>query len=61
MRIWGEYPKKPECDLCGKREFNLTPMKGHDGEGYMCCKECVSTYETYADMEYERQREDGEV
>lgn len=50
-----------ECDLCGKKENNLTPMRGYDGEGYMCCQECVDKYDAYADMEYERQREEGEV
>lgn len=49
-----------ECTICGKKEATLTAMRGYDGDEEMCCKECVGHWELWADMEYERQKEEME-
>jgi hypothetical protein len=49
----------PECQKCEKQYPVLTELRFPDGECYMVCDDCVDAYEIYADMEYERQKEEG--
>lgn len=50
-----------ECDICGKLMASFTHLRTPDGEIKTACPSCVGKYEVYADMEYERQREEGLV
>ena len=49
------------CDKCEKEVLELFPMLYMDGDKMMLCQECVDFEEMRADMEYERQREEGEI
>ena len=48
-----------ECTTCGKKTNKLTPMRTYQDDE-LCCDECVAAFELQADMEFERQREEGE-
>ena len=48
-----------ECTTCGKITKKLTAMRSYSGDDEMCCDDCVGAFEIQADMEYERQREEG--
>jgi hypothetical protein len=73
--IWGEYPVNKEnkkehdeqtkhdeakgiCDVCGETDI-LQQMLYQYGDKLMLCNKCYGKEEMRADMEYERQREEG--
>jgi hypothetical protein len=49
----------PTCQKCEKEVPKLFPALYMDGDKILLCRECLDAEEMRADMEYERQREEG--
>jgi len=47
------------CEACHKEANGLITVKFQDDEVKCICPKCNALYEMMADMEYERQKEEG--
>ena len=48
------------CHICKKETDKLVSLEFHDGETKLSCPDCFDYYESQAQMEYQRQKEEGE-
>jgi ribosome-binding protein aMBF1 (putative translation factor) len=48
-----------KCELCGKVVASFQVLVRDDDEDLLVCPSCQGREEVKADMEYERQREEG--